>query len=132
MPAHLGNRRPFAHDRCDCAGNLHVVSGEVHVERDQGPARSDDDTARTLVELRRTVVRAKLARVDAALELLRTAAPVERGASLRRRVAVEEHGQADLGADAIRESQRAIRAPVRDLSGSSATIGTTSAAPIRG
>ena len=57
------------------------------------------------------VVRAKLARVEAALELLWTPAPVERGPSLRRRVAVEEHGQADLGADPIRESQRAIPRP---------------------
>ena len=67
------------------------------------PARSSSS--------RRTVVRAKLARVDAALELLRTPAPVERGPSLRRRVAVEEHRQAELGADPIREPQRAIPRP---------------------
>ena len=90
--AHTGETATLLpHDCCDCPRYLHIVGGEVHVERDQRPARADDDTTGALVESRRTEVRAKLARVDTALELRRASAPVERGAPLRRRVAVEEH-----------------------------------------
>src|SRR5207247_2113292 len=100
------------HHRCDRAGDLDVVGGEVDVERDQRPARTDDDAARVLVEPRRPIVRAKLARIDAALELLWTSAPVERRASLRCGVAVEEHRQPQLGPDPVRKPQRAISRPL--------------------
>ncbi len=65
-----------------------------------------------IVEPRRPKVRAKLATVDAALELLRTSAPVERWASLRRGVAVKEHREPKLGPDPVRKPQCTISRPL--------------------
>ena len=52
---------------------------EIHVERDQGPPRADDAPPRRARRAPGAEVRRELARVDAALELLRPTAPVERG-----------------------------------------------------
>src|SRR5439155_24081300 len=94
------------------ARDLDVVRGKVDVERDQRPARADDDAARPLVESRGSVVGTKLARVDPALELLRTSLPEERRPSPRCGLAVEEHWQAELHADPLGKSQCTIPRPL--------------------
>ena len=111
--AHTGEAATLLPHHCgDCPRDLHIVGGEVHVERDQQPARADDDSTGALIESRRTEVRVKLARLDSTLELRRASAPVERGAPLRCGVAVEEHREAKLVANPIREPQRTVPRPL--------------------
>jgi ubiquinone/menaquinone biosynthesis C-methylase UbiE len=88
----------LAHDGCDRPRDLDIPA-EVDVERDQRPAGAEDHPAGSVVKTRRPEVGHELALVDPALQTLRTAAPVERGSALRRRIA--EHGQTELATDPL-------------------------------
>ena len=127
--ARPGSRRRVSRTTAAISRATSSVAAEVDVERDQRPPRADDHAAGRRVEPRGPEVGRELARVDPPLQLLRPAAPEERRPAPGRRV--EEDRQPEL-ADAAR---RACAPPRRARSmspGPSGTIGTTSAAPIRG
>jgi hypothetical protein len=80
-----------------------VAAAQVHVERDQRPPGAHEDRAGLRVEPPRSVVGTELSRVDAARKLFGPAPPDIRGPAPAAALGVEEHGQAELAADASGE-----------------------------
>jgi hypothetical protein len=76
---------------------------EVDVERDQRPTRADEDRSGGLVKALGAEVRPQVASVDPTLQLIRTAAPEERGPAARGELAVQEDREAEVVADSPRQ-----------------------------
>src|SRR4029453_1038932 len=86
------------HGRSHLARSLELAL-EVDVERDQRLTRTDEDRSGGLVKALGAEVRTQVAGVDPTLQLLRTAAPEERGPAARGELAVQEDREAELVAD---------------------------------
>ena len=123
-PARPARARPSAISRAASSR-----AAQVHVERDQRPAGADDHAARRGIELRRAEVGNELARVEAALRAPR---PRRAGRTPGRAPAVRRRTPGSPSAPS-RSAERERRQPRPLHVGLPiGTIGTTSAAPIRG
>jgi len=107
--------RAFTNERRDLARDLHACATQIHVEGDQRPPRADDHAAGSLVQPRRTERRLDLTCVDAPLQLFRAATPKERWASAGAELAVQEHGQFELLAEAPSDVECARPRPLHVL-----------------
>jgi ubiquinone/menaquinone biosynthesis C-methylase UbiE len=85
---------------------------KIDVERDQRPPRANDDTARARIQLGRAEVRLELSRREPAREAVRATLPKEGRTASRRKLAVEEHRQRELVADAPAELERGGPSPL--------------------
>ncbi len=79
-------------------------AAKIHVERDQGPSRPSDHSAGRGVQPRRAEVGSDLPGVEAALELVGAAAPVEAGSAARR--LVDEDGEPEVRCNALGDVPR--------------------------
>jgi ABC-type multidrug transport system fused ATPase/permease subunit len=97
----------LANEPRDLARDPDIGRPQVHVERDQGPTNADDRGACARVEPGRAPVGDELARVDAPLELLGAAAPVEGGlAAVLGQPSVEEDREPELVGEPVGEEER--------------------------